>query len=72
MLYILIVGGIQQTDRVHRIGQENFVQVHKLITVNTLEEKVDNVISQKQELSGFMLSSSNTNSIFDEDIDNLI
>ncbi|MXQ55010.1 DEAD/DEAH box helicase [Shimazuella alba] len=62
----------QATDRVHRIGQENFVQVHKLITVNTIEEKIDNVISQKQELSDFMLSPSSTNSIFDEDIDNLI
>ncbi|PFA20169.1 hypothetical protein CN373_15165 [Bacillus cereus] len=62
----------QATDRVHRIGQKNFVQVHKLITVNTLEEKIDNIISKKQELSEFMLSPSSTNSIFDEDIDNLI
>lgn len=63
----------QATDRVHRIGQKNFVQVHKLITINTLEEKIDNIISNKQELSDSMLSSSGTNSIFDdENIDNLI
>ncbi|MFP3391996.1 SNF2-related protein [Brevibacillus sp. SIMBA_040] len=62
----------QATDRVHRIGQENFVQVHKIITINTLEEKIDNVLSYKQELSESMLSTSGTNSIFDEDIDNLI
>ena len=62
----------QATDRVHRIGQENFVQVHKIITINTLEEKIDNVLSYKQELSESMLSSSGTNSIFDEDIDNII
>lgn len=62
----------QATDRVHRIGQENFVQVHKLITIDTLEEKIDNILSYKQELSESMLSSSGTNSIFEEDIDNLI
>lgn len=62
----------QATDRVHRIGQENFVQVHKLITINTLEEKIDNILSDKQELSETMLSSSGTNSIFEEVIDNLI
>ncbi|MEZ4741167.1 MAG: DEAD/DEAH box helicase [Bdellovibrionota bacterium] len=38
----------QATDRVHRIGQKNFVQVIKMITRGTLEEKIDKIISSKQ------------------------
>ncbi|MCB9228195.1 MAG: DEAD/DEAH box helicase [Deltaproteobacteria bacterium] len=38
----------QATDRVHRIGQKNFVQVMKLVTRGTLEEKIDQMISRKQ------------------------
>lgn len=40
----------QATDRVHRIGQKNFVQVFKMITKGTLEEKIDLIISNKQEI----------------------
>lgn len=40
----------QATDRVHRIGQKNFVQVMKLTTRGTLEEKIDKMISQKANL----------------------
>ncbi|MDH6671046.1 SNF2 family DNA or RNA helicase [Paenibacillus sp. LBL] len=47
------------------------VQVHKLINMNTLEEKIDSILSYKQELLESMLTSSNANSIFDEDNDNL-
>jgi len=38
----------QATDRVHRIGQKKFVQVMKLVTRGTLEEKIDRMISKKQ------------------------
>ncbi len=38
----------QATDRVHRIGQKKFVQVMKLVTRGTLEEKIDRIIASKQ------------------------
>lgn len=40
----------QATDRVHRIGQKRGVQVFKLVTEQTLEEKIDRIISKKKEL----------------------
>ena len=40
----------QATDRVHRIGQNKNVQVLKLVTKGTLEEKIDRMIASKQSL----------------------
>jgi SNF2 family DNA or RNA helicase len=40
----------QATDRVHRIGQNKNVQVLKLVTRGTLEEKIDRLIASKQAL----------------------
>jgi superfamily II DNA or RNA helicase len=40
----------QATDRVHRIGQSRGVQVFKLVTENTLEEKIDRIIARKKRL----------------------
>lgn len=40
----------QATDRVHRIGQKRAVQVFKLITEGTLEEKIAAIIDRKREL----------------------
>jgi len=40
----------QATDRVHRIGQRRGVQVFKLVTKGTLEEKIDRMIAAKGEL----------------------
>lgn len=40
----------QATDRVHRIGQNKNVQVLKLVTRGTLEEKIDRLISSKRSL----------------------
>lgn len=37
----------QATDRVHRMGQKRFVQVFKLITRDTIEERIDNLIRRK-------------------------
>ena len=40
----------QATDRVHRIGQRRGVQVFKLITQGTLEEKIAAIIQKKRNL----------------------
>ncbi len=40
----------QATDRVHRIGQKKFVQVFKLVTRDTVEERIDELIRSKLEL----------------------
>ena len=40
----------QATDRVHRLGQRRFVQVFKLLTRNTIEERIDELIRSKVEL----------------------
>jgi SNF2 family DNA or RNA helicase len=40
----------QATDRVPRIGQRRFVQVFKLVTRNTIEERIDAIIRGKLEL----------------------
>ncbi len=41
----------QATDRAFRIGQVRNVQVHKFITLGTLEEKIDEMIDRKQSLN---------------------
>jgi len=40
----------QAIDRVHRMGQKWGVQVYKLITKNTIEEKIDAMITRKGQL----------------------
>jgi SNF2 family DNA or RNA helicase len=40
----------QATDRVHRLGQRRAVQVFKLLTEGTLEEKVSAIIERKRRL----------------------
>jgi len=40
----------QATDRVHRIGQQRGVQVFKLVTEGTLEEKISAIIAKKKNL----------------------
>jgi SNF2 family DNA or RNA helicase len=38
----------QATDRIHRIGQQKNVQVYKLVTKGTLEERIDEIINRKR------------------------
>jgi SNF2 family DNA or RNA helicase len=41
----------QATDRAFRIGQTKNVQVHKFVTLGTLEERIDAMIDRKQGLN---------------------
>lgn len=41
----------QATDRAFRIGQRRQVQVHKLVTTGTVEERIDRIIAAKRELA---------------------
>jgi SNF2 family DNA or RNA helicase len=47
----------QATDRAHRIGQKNVVQVFKLISEGTIEEKIINMQEEKKELINGVLDS---------------
>lgn len=41
----------QATDRAYRIGQTRQVEVHKMLTMGTLEERIDLMLEQKQQLA---------------------
>ncbi|MGW4567518.1 SNF2-related protein [Streptomyces sp. NPDC004561] len=45
----------QATDRAHRIGQTQPVQVHRLITEGTVEERIAQLISSKRDLADSVL-----------------
>ncbi len=45
----------QATARVHRMGQRHPVQVYKLVTVGTLEEKIHHLIEKKRALAAELL-----------------
>ncbi len=46
----------QATARVHRMGQKEQVQVFRLITIGTLEEKIHHLLKRKQEISDALIS----------------
>ena len=50
----------QATDRAYRIGQKNSVQVYKLITNNSIEEKINKMQERKEKLSQDVLSTEET------------
>ena len=50
----------QATDRAYRIGQKNNVQVYKLITKNSIEEKIYELQNRKEALIDNMLSTETT------------
>ncbi|MFV0524913.1 MAG: SNF2-related protein [Acidimicrobiales bacterium] len=41
----------QATDRAYRIGQDRTVQVHKLVSARTIEERIDEMIAGKRQLA---------------------
>jgi SNF2 family DNA or RNA helicase len=47
----------QATDRAFRIGQKKNVLVHKFLTLGTIEERIDRMLSEKQEIADNILSS---------------
>ena len=50
----------QATDRTYRIGQKRNVQVYKLITKNSIEEKIYDLQKRKETLIDNMLSTNQT------------
>ncbi|TCZ76294.1 DEAD/DEAH box helicase [Paenibacillus albiflavus] len=48
----------QATDRAYRMGQTKDVQVHKFISIGTLEERIDEMLEAKQQLSDNVITSS--------------
>lgn len=65
----------QATDRAFRIGQKRNVLVHKFVTRGTIEEKIDRMISEKQQLSHEILSGEgevNLTELGDEELMHLI
>ena len=63
----------QATDRAYRIGQKNNVQVYKLITKDSIEEKIYELQQRKAELTENMLNTQTTfvNKLSKEEIMNL-
>ena len=47
----------QATDRAYRIGQDRPVQVHRLVTENTLEDRISTVITAKRNLADAVVGS---------------
>ncbi|MFF4096478.1 DEAD/DEAH box helicase [Streptomyces sp. NPDC001834] len=47
----------QATDRAYRIGQTQPVQVHRLITEGTVEDRIADMLARKQELADAVLGS---------------
>ncbi|WP_212764263.1 DEAD/DEAH box helicase [Streptomyces sp. I05A-00742] len=50
----------QATDRAHRIGQTRTVHVHKLVTADTFEERVDALLESKRSLADAVVGTGET------------
>ncbi|HBF83399.1 MAG TPA: SNF2/RAD54 family helicase, partial [Streptomyces sp.] len=46
----------QATDRAHRIGQQQTVTVHRLITEHTVEDRIDELLTHKRDLASAVLT----------------
>jgi SNF2 family DNA or RNA helicase len=53
----------QATDRAHRIGQKNVVTVYRLVSEDTIEEKIISMQEKKQELAKQVLEGEGMDSI---------
>jgi superfamily II DNA or RNA helicase len=61
----------QATDRAFRIGQKKNVMVHKFLTKGTIEEKIDEMLTQKSKLSNEVVAASGENWITEMSNDEL-
>ncbi|MGI9155724.1 MAG: DEAD/DEAH box helicase [Marmoricola sp.] len=50
----------QATDRAHRIGQTKAVQVHRLVTAGTIEQKIGELLARKRSLAEAVLGAGDT------------
>jgi SNF2 family DNA or RNA helicase len=50
----------QATDRAHRIGQQQTVQVHRLLAAGTIEEKIDRMLEDKRALADRIVGAGET------------
>ncbi|MEV7682074.1 DEAD/DEAH box helicase [Streptomyces sp. NPDC088341] len=50
----------QATDRAYRIGQDRPVQVHRMITEGTIEDRIADMLARKKELADAVLGSGET------------
>jgi non-specific serine/threonine protein kinase len=62
----------QATDRAFRIGQKNNVMVHKFITSGTLEEKIDHLLTEKQQTADQILEGGAEKSLTEMSNDELL
>jgi non-specific serine/threonine protein kinase len=62
----------QATDRAFRIGQKKNVLVHKFVTSGTLEEKIDALLSEKQQTADQILSTGAEKALTEMDNDELL
>lgn len=63
----------QASDRAHRIGQKNVVEVIKMISENSIEEKIVNLQEEKRKLIDSVMGENivlgeNLSSLTEEDI----
>ena len=61
----------QATDRAFRIGQKKNVMVHKFLTKGTVEEKIDEMLTAKSQLSNEIVASSGESWISEMNNDDL-
>jgi len=62
----------QATDRAFRIGQKKNVIVHKFITRGSIEEKIDQMIEEKKQLSNDIIGSAGENWITEMNNDEIL